>query len=315
MRKALTFGILASFFFAFTFVLNRSMGLAGDYWLWGAVLRYVITLPVLALLLLRGGKILPVFNAVSKRKGYWLLWSTVGFGLFYAPLSAASIFAESWFVCALWQFTIVAGVLLTPLFGKRLPVKNLLCSAVIIIGIVLMQIPQIGNGAGSHMITALLLIIMAAFAYPLGNRKMMLECEGLNTLQRIFGMTMCSMPFWILCAVASLIRTGLPSKGQVLQSGCVAVFSGVIATILFFRATELVQNNPRHLAAVEATQCGEVVFTLLLGVAFLKDTAPDAWGIIGILVIVAGLTANSIVAAYDPIKKHEKKLYLDNREE
>ena len=34
MKKALFYGILASFFFAFTFLLNRSMHLAGGYWLW-----------------------------------------------------------------------------------------------------------------------------------------------------------------------------------------------------------------------------------------------------------------------------------------
>lgn len=31
MKKALFYGILASFFFAFTFILNRSMNLAGGY--------------------------------------------------------------------------------------------------------------------------------------------------------------------------------------------------------------------------------------------------------------------------------------------
>lgn len=48
MKKALFYGILASFFFAFTFLLNRSMHLAGGYWLWSACLR--IFLPFLSLL-------------------------------------------------------------------------------------------------------------------------------------------------------------------------------------------------------------------------------------------------------------------------
>ena len=53
MKKALFYGILASFFFAFTFILNRSMNLAGGYWLWAACLRYLFTLPMLVLMLAR----------------------------------------------------------------------------------------------------------------------------------------------------------------------------------------------------------------------------------------------------------------------
>ena len=38
MKKALGLGILGSFFFAFTFILNRSMNLSGGFWMWSAVL-------------------------------------------------------------------------------------------------------------------------------------------------------------------------------------------------------------------------------------------------------------------------------------
>lgn len=51
MKKALGLGILGSFFFAFTFILNRSMNLSGGFWMWSAVLRYVYTLPILAVIL------------------------------------------------------------------------------------------------------------------------------------------------------------------------------------------------------------------------------------------------------------------------
>lgn len=56
MKKALFYGILASFFFAFTFLLNRSMHLAGGYWLWSSCLRYLFTFPILALVLALSGK-------------------------------------------------------------------------------------------------------------------------------------------------------------------------------------------------------------------------------------------------------------------
>ena len=46
----------------------------------------------------------------------WLLWSFIGFVLFYAPLTFAAAFGPGWLVSGTWQLTIVAGVLLAPLF-------------------------------------------------------------------------------------------------------------------------------------------------------------------------------------------------------
>lgn len=297
MKKALIWGILGSFFFAFTFVLNRSMNLSGGYWLWSATLRYLFTLPMMFILLIRNKKYVPVLEDIKKIPGKWLLWSTVGFGLFYAPLTMASAYAESWFTAAVWQFTIVAGILLTPVFGKKLPVKNLLLSFIILVGIFIMQLPQMGKGSGQNMMLPLLMIMVAAFSYPLGNRKMMEICENKFTaIQRVFGMTLCSIPFWILCGVAAFLHAGLPSGGQTMQSLCVALFSGVIATVLFFGATDMVKDNPKQLAVIEATQSGEVIFTLILGVLVLHDTIPSAASFAGIGLIVAGMIFNSLAS-------------------
>ena len=142
---------------------------------------------------------------------------------------------------------------------------------------------------------ALVPILIAAFMYPLGNRKIMTICPPeLDTMERIFNMVFCSLPFWIVIALAAFLTGGAPSSGQLLQSLGVALFSGVIATSLFFHATDLVKDNPRHLAVIEATQCGEVIFTLLGGVLILHDAAPSIWGYIGIILIVAGMVANSL---------------------
>lgn len=292
--KALLLGIAGSFFFAFTFVLNRSMNLSGGHWLWSAALRYFFTLPILFLLCRNA--LAPVCASIRKAPAAWFLWSTVGFGLFYAPLSAASVFAESWFTASAWQFTIVAGILLTPLLGRKLPLKNLLLSLIILLGIGLMQLPKFHTFGLSGLLTASACLIVAAFSYPLGNRKMMGICGSeLTTLQRVFGMTLCSMPFWLLCGIVAACKAGAPSGGQLLQSFLVALFSGVIATILFFRATDLVKSNPAQLAVVEATQAGEVIFTLLLGILLLHDSIPSPISLIGILLIVVGMIVNSLL--------------------
>lgn len=301
MRKGLMYGILASFFFAFTFMLNRSMNLGGGYWLWAACLRYLFALPMLALLLLKDGAgkgIGEVWEEIRKKPFPWLLWSSVGFGLFYGPLTLGSVFGESWLAAATWQLTIVAGVLLTPLFGKKIPVKNLVWSVVILAGISLLQVANMNKTDVQVTVFTLIPILIAAFSYPLGNRKMMELCpSSMTTLKRVFGMTLCSMPFWLVLSVCAAVKSGIPGSGQVFQSLLVALFSGVIATVLFFKATDLVKSNPRHLAVIEATQCGEVLFTLFGGVLLLGDPLPDPVGLVGIGVIVAGMIGNSLAAS------------------
>lgn len=295
MKKALLYGLLASMFFAFTFILNRSMNLSGGYWLWGASLRYLFMLPVLWLILKKQKAIQPILQGIRAKPIPWLLWSTVGFGLFYAPMCMASCFGESWFVAATWQLTIVAGVLLTPLFGGKIPVKNLLFSAVILAGIFLLQVSHLENMKLGGSLAALALILIAAVSYPLGNRKMMAICPPeFSTVQRVFGMTLCSMPFWLVCSLYAALTHGLPTSGQVLQSLSVALFSGVIATLLFFQATDLVKHNPKQLAIIEATQAGEVLFTLLGGVLFLHDSLPTPTGMAGIAIVVIGMILNSL---------------------
>ncbi len=297
MKKALALGIMGSFFFAFTFILNRSINLSGGHWLWSAALRYLFSFPILFVLLIRGHEYRPVFTDIKRKPMQWILWSTVGFGLFYTMLSAASVYAESWFTASAWQVTIVAGVLLTPLFRMKIPVKNLLFSSIILIGIFIMQVPKMQQSRWEKLVLPFLIILIAAFAYPLGNRKMMEVCENkLSVIQRIFGMTLCSMPFWILVTVAAYLRVGFPSEGQIIQSVGVALFSGVIATVLFFRATELVKGDPNQLAVIEATQSGEVIFTLILGVLLLNDSMPDAISFVGILFVIGGMVLNSLVS-------------------
>ena len=299
--RALWYGILGALFFAFTFIFNRSMNLSGGSWMWSASLRYLFSLPMLAILVWRKGELAGVLSAIKKAPLTWLVWSTVGFGLFYGPLSLASIYGESWFVAATWQITILAGLLLTPLFGQRVPGKQLLMTLVILLGIILIQIPYFGSGLGSGVVRASLLILLAAFAYPLGNRKMMVHCkeDQLSTTQRVFGMTLMSTPFWLLLSVFAVADAGLPSGGQILQSLIVAVFSGVVATLLFFEATNLVKHNHKQLAVVEATQAGEVLFTLLGGCLFLGDSLPSLFGFFGIAIVTIGIIGNSLLTGSD----------------
>ena len=80
--KAIVIGILASFFFAFTFVLNRAMDLEGGSWIWSASLRYYFMVPMLLLIVMYRGNLKQLFQYMKNNPKEWLVWSIVGFGLF-----------------------------------------------------------------------------------------------------------------------------------------------------------------------------------------------------------------------------------------
>ena len=301
--KEIALGILASLFFAVTFILNHSMEMQGGSWLWSASLRYFFMLPfLLAIVFYRKG-FLQLTNEMKSRPVAWLLWSFVGFVLFYAPITFAAAFGPGWLVSGTWQFTIVAGVLLAPFFitviaGKtvrqKIPLISLLISCVILGGILLIQVPQAQSVPTKNLLLGILPVVVAAFAYPLGNRKMMEVCGGrVDTFQRVLGMTVASMPAWIVMAIYAILTVGLPSLSQVLQSLLVGISSGVIATILFFIATDRVREHQGKLAAVEATQSTEILFViigeaLLLGIAF-----PEPIALAGLGIIIVGMLLHS----------------------
>ncbi|WP_279716363.1 DMT family transporter [Chelonobacter oris] len=293
INKAVFYGLLSSLFFAATFVLNRSMSLSGDSAWWSAALRFVFMLPMLYLLLGMRVNRSAVYREIRRAPRQWLLWSSVGFGLFYLPLTLSSDYAASWLVASSWQLTIIAGILLTPLFGQAVPLKNLFFSCLIVLGVVLLQVDNLRTLSLVDSLYPLLLILVAAFAYPLGNRKMMqLVGNALSTQQRVYGMVICAMPFWSITMLIAFNNSGLPSVGQLSQSFLVALFSGVIATILFFKATELVKHNMKQLAVIEATQAGEILFTLLGGVLLLNDPIPSGLAFIGLLIVILGIFIN-----------------------
>jgi len=298
MKKAFLLGIAGSFFFAFTFILNRSMNLSGGNWIWSASLRYLFSFPIMALVIRQKYGFQNIHTEIRMHWKQWMLWSIIGFGLFYAPLAFAGDNGESWLIAASWQITIVMGIITAPLFGKKIPYRNLFAAGIILAGVFLLQLQNV-NGASNNKLTVILLpILVAATAYPLGNRKMMELCKDrITTLERVYGMILCSLPFWCLLSLFGFINVGFPTNSQLLQSFLVALFSGIVATLLFFKATDNVKHNQKQLAVVESTQSGEVLFTLLGGILLLGDPLPDLTGFAGILLIITGMIVNSLLSS------------------
>ena len=300
--RALFLGILSSFFFSVTYVVNAAMAQSGGNWMWSASLRYLLLLPMLLVLTAKQGW-KPVFAELKRAPFQWILWSTVGFGLFYAPMAFSAAYGPSWMVAGAFQFTMLSGALETPLFldkdgnRQKIPTKLFPAFAVIIVGIFLLQVEQIRNdpNIGRALLFAIPMLISAS-AYPLGNRKTMAVCKApLTTAQRMLAMTLGSLPFWLLLSGIATVRVGLPSSTQLAQACLVSLFAGLVATLIFFESTRLVKDHPQRLALVESTQCGEVIFSLIGGILFLHDALPGLFGWLGLALIVGGMIINSLL--------------------
>lgn len=304
ISKPLILGILSSFFFSFTFILNRSMSLSGSSYLWSGVLRYFFVILILFIYLFVRGELNGVFKSIRANKLKWFIYSNIGFSLFYFALSISTVYGESWLAASFWQLTIVFGMLLTPLFGEPVPIKPLIFSGLIILGVVLLQMENAKSVNILQSTFTLVSMSIAAVSYPFGNRSMLrLTKDSISSIQRVFGMALMTVPFWIIVSVYALNTVGPPTSTQVLQTFLIAVSSGVIATVLFFKATGMVKDDLEKLAVVETTQSTELIFTLLTGIILLKDPLPSTTGFIGISFIIVGM----ILCALAPSMGRRKK--------
>lgn len=86
-------------------------------------------------------------------------------------------------------------------------------SMIILIGAALIQLQHAEALSGRMLLFSVLPVVIAAFAYPLGNRRMLEEYGGrLDTFQRVLGMTLASLPFWLILAAYGWWSDGLPQQ-------------------------------------------------------------------------------------------------------
>jgi hypothetical protein len=279
--------------------------------------------PILLLLVYRRKNLKRLFVEMRNNPRAWLLWSFVGFGLFYGPICFSAAYAPGWLIASTWQITIISGSLLAPLFLEtvmtpngpvrikgRIPMKGMAMSSIILLGIILMQVEQAESLRFREVFSGVIPVIIASFAYPLGNRKMMEVCGGrLDVFQRVLGMTLASMPLWIVLAIYGLFTVGPPSIGQSVQSGIIAITSGVIATVLFFYATDLVRGNMQKLGNVEATQSISVLFAVIGELILLNAAFPSMISWTGIMLVMTGMVLHSYVSHKGEIPNGKKSVH------
>jgi drug/metabolite transporter (DMT)-like permease len=295
LGPALLLGIAAAAFFSVSFVLNRQMAQADGHWTWSAALRFLMMIPVLALVIAvrgQGARFLTMWKASPQG---WIVWGMLGCGLFYAPLVAACAVAPAWLVAATWPVSIVIGILLAPLMyrdhRRSIPRSALFFSIVITAGVLLLQAGEISGGNRRDLLVGLGLVLVSAIAHPVGNRGSMLLLEKArlpsDPILRLSLLILGSLPLWLLLCAWGWLVAGPPSFNQGLSIAVVAA-TGLIATPLFYAACDRVSRDPNKLAAVEATQAGEILFTLIFEALLIgiHPPAPVAW--VGLSLVVIG---------------------------
>jgi drug/metabolite transporter (DMT)-like permease len=302
MLRILAIGLLASLFFSSTFILNRAMSLGGGHWFWTAALRYGYMLLFLCSGLLLSGRTATLLALLRLFRANWRFWTlagSIGFGLFYSLLSFSASHAPGWVVATTWQLTILAGPLVLVLFGHRVPIKAVFLVAVIFAGVLLVNLAQVLETSLGQVLLGALPALGAAFAYPCGNQLVWEAQRGRHprlphidnpllehAIYRMLLMTLGTLPFWLLLFVCA--QPPAPTPGQWLQTAMVGLCSGVVATSLFLHARHLAEDA-YQISAIDATQAGEVVFSLLGEVLLLGAALPGPLGWFGVGLTLFGL--------------------------
>ncbi len=299
--RIIVIGMLAALFFSSTFVLNRAMSLEGGHWVWSASLRYFwMTLFMLGgFLALRPRRLGGMLRLFAAHWAFWLLAGSVGFGTFYALITFSASYAPGWVVATTWQTTILATPLVLLLFGRKVPLRAMLLTGVIFLGVLLVNYEQSGARSWTEILLGALPVLAAAFAYPFGNQLVWEAGQGgrgrvpaiasplmADAFCRVFLMTLGSLPLWLLLLLT--VSPPPPSQGQLLNTALVAALSGIAATSLFLYARNLARSAA-ELAAVDCTQSMEVVFCLAGEALLLGGALPGAAGWAGLGLTIAGL--------------------------
>lgn len=303
MLRLMTLGLVAGMFFSATFIFNRAISLEGGHWYWSAALRYAYLLCFLGVGISAFKGVAYFRRVLSEFRRHWAFWivsGSIGFGGFYALICFAADYSPGWVVATTWQMTIIASLFVLRLFGRTFSKKIWFYSAIVFIGVFLVNISQIETADAMTLLLGASPVLVAACLYPLGNQLVWEAKHGRkglprvdaglldNAFAKVFLLSVGSVPFWVL--LFPFTDATIPSHGQFVNVAMVALFSGVIATSLFLSARNSADNASK-LAAVDATQSSEVIFALAGEALFLQASLPNLMGLFGMLVACVGLVA------------------------
>lgn len=291
----LLIGLLSSLFFSATFLINKLISNDGGHWFYSASLRYLYTLFFISFLLI-AFKGFDYFKSVlleyKNNILFWTISGTIGFGVFYSMICYAAEYSPAWILVTTWQLTIFASIFILALFGNKLSKVTILCTLVVLLGITVVNLSHFETSNISSMLYSAIPVVIAAFAFPLGNQmvwqeKKKRDVEVLNNaFSKVFLLTLGSSPLWLLLFV--FLDVGKPSISQIQNVAIISIVSGVIATSLFLYVRNKA-NTASKIMIVDATISAEVIFTLVCEILFLNALVPNLIGIVGILITIFAL--------------------------
>lgn len=303
MSRLLGFGLLAALFFSSTFVLNRAMSLGGGSWVWSASLRYAFNLLFIILVFVLSGRAALIGRALRVFRDHFLFWvvaGCIGFGLFYTGITFAATYAPAWVVAATWQVTILATPIVLAAFGRRVPLRGVAFTLLIFAGVLLVNVENAAQTSWHSLLLGAAPVLVAAFAFPFGMQMVWEAHSGKggrfariddpvldNPLGGVLLLVLGSIPWWV--ALVLIMQPPPPTTGQWVSTAIVALFSGIIASGFFVHARYLAKS-PYELAAVDSTQSGEVVFSLIGEVVLLGGMLPGPLGWAGIALTIVGMS-------------------------
>jgi len=166
------------------------------------------------------------------------------------------------------------------------------------LGVLMVNLSHVQMSPLKELLRGALPVLVAAFCYPTGNQLVWEAKNGNkylpdikdplleNPLNKVLLLSLGSVPFWVL--LVALKTPPLPSKGQLIDTALVALFSGILATSLFLLARNKARSAS-ELAAVDATQSSEVVFAMIGEILILGSPLPNGMALAGILLVFTGL--------------------------
>ena len=301
MIKLIAIGLLSGMFFSSTFILNRVMSLEWGHWVWSASLRYVymVLFLILSVPIFQGwGAPRQIFRLFLQHWRFWIFSGSIGFGCFYALICFSADHAPGWIIATTWQLTIVASLFVLLCFGRSFPKKTWIFSLIVFTGVLIFNLSHIATTDIKGVFMGGLPVLIAAFCYPVGNQlvwearngnKNLPDIQSLyieNPFNKVLLLSLGSLPFWGLLVLITAPPT--PSSGQLFNTALVALFSGIFATSLFLFARGK-SKRASELAAVDATQSSEVIFTMTGEIFLLNSPLPNTTALVGIFMVFSGL--------------------------
>ncbi len=301
MIKLISIGLLSGLFFSSTFILNRMMSLEGGHWVWSASLRYMFMILFLIVLLsLFQGIKAPgrIFQLFLKHWKFWIFTGSIGFGVFYSLICFSADHAPGWVIATTWQLTIIATLVVLVFFGRSFPKKIWSFSLIILSGVLMVNLSYVDISEINVLIMGGFPVLIATVCYPIGNQLIWEAKNGNkhlpdisdplleNPFNKVLLLSLGTVPFWLI--LIAVKTPPLPSKGQLINTALVALFSGIIATSLFLYARNK-SKKASELAAVDATQSSEVIFATAGEILILGSTLPNSIALTGMFLVFTGL--------------------------